>query len=240
MFRFKHFSVAHHRSSMKVGVDGVLIGCWADTEGASRILDVGTGCGLIALIMAQRCRQASILGIDIDEPSVEEAQENVKGSQWSERIEIVKASFPDDFNSGKFSHQRFDLIVSNPPYFNSGVTDAATPRELARHQGVLSPISLLRGGVQILNAGGGVAMVVPLEIAEETEAEAMRLGYALSRKCLVRGHSNAQWKRALLQWRFGHLPNGNYQGEETLTLEVSPGVPTDSYRRLCKDFYLKF
>lgn len=240
MFRFKHFSVSHSRSSMKVGVDGVLIGCWADAVGASRILDVGTGCGVIALIMAQRCPAASIVGIDIDAPSVEEAEENAARSPWSERVEIIKASFPDDFVSGGLQCQRFDLIVSNPPYFNSGVTSATTPRELARHQGVLSPSSLLSGGRQILNEGGGVAMVVPAEIADGAEADAVKLGYTLSRKCLVRGHGNAPWKRVLLQWRLADGRNQSSPEEERLTLEVSPGVPTDEYRRLCKDFYLKF
>lgn len=234
-FRFKRFSVWHHRSAMKVGVDGVLIGCWAETDGATKILDVGTGCGLIALIMAQRCPDATITGIDIDSESAEEAKLNAKESPWSERIRIMQCSFRDLTDD---SNSKFDLIISNPPYFDSGVADISTRREQARHQGVLSPSAILEDGRKILNDGGEVAIIVPTELAEGLEAEAEILGYALTKKCLVRGHAEAPLKRALLQWKSG--VRSEVTGFETLTLETSSGVPTDEYRTLCKDFYLKF
>ena len=240
-FHFKQFSVSHHRSSMKVGVDGVLIGCWAYVESAGRILDVGTGCGLIALIMAQRYPEARIDAIDIDAPSIEEAQDNISSSPWTSRIKAVICSYSDIGTMLTRGDYGYDLIVSNPPFFDSGVTEALSPREKARHQGELSPMALLSGAGRLLNPGGNVAMVVPSEISSSLEAYASSLGFSLVRKCLVRGHDSAPYKRKLLQWK---LPcNGDCISEATedlLTLEISPGHPTDDYRSLCKDFYLRF
>ncbi|MDE6740903.1 MAG: methyltransferase [Muribaculaceae bacterium] len=240
-FRFKHFAVSHHRSSMKVGVDGVLIGCWATVEGVKHILDVGTGCGLIALIMAQRAPDARIDAIDIDAPSIEEASENILESRWSDRINIVECGYAQAKALKATVEGGFDLIISNPPYFDSGVKETVTSREKARHQGELSPTIILRGAMDLLTTDGRIAMVVPTEISGQLDGTASSLGYRLERKCLVRGHKNAPYKRSLLQWRFDRTENKESEPEtEHLTLELSPGVPTDDYRELCRDFYLRF
>lgn len=235
-FRFKRFAVWHHRSAMKVGVDGVLVGCWTDVDGAERILDVGTGCGVIALIMAQRKESAHVTGIDIDIPSVLEARENAGASPWKERLEIIGAPFPQ----GLSPDAPFDLIVSNPPYFDSGVTEITTPRERARHQNSLSPSTLLEESVRLLRPGGRVAMIVPSEFSERLCREAAMLGYVLERECHVRGHVEAPCKRTLLQWRFRKAIPENPCETSILTLEVHPGEPTSEYRELCRDFYLKY
>ncbi len=224
---------------MKVGVDGVLIGSWADVEDVNTILDVGSGCGLIALMMAQRCSIAKVTGIEIDPDSVDEATENVNNSEWAERINIILGSFPEDLNLAE--SRKFDLIVSNPPYFDSGVTDIATRRERARHQGGLSPSVILQASKRLLTPTGKLAMVVPAEISFSLEKEAETLGFCLMKKCLVRGHVDAPYKRSLLQWR----SVGDFRDKEEclpdyLTLEASQNTPTEEYRMLCKDFYLKF
>lgn len=240
-FRFKQFAVSHHRSSMKVGVDGVLIGCWTDPGGAGRILDVGTGCGLIALIMAQRTPEARIDAIDIDVPSIEEASENITASPWAERIRASVCGFADASALVVNNGEMFDLIISNPPYFDSGVTETVTAREKARHQGDLSPISLLRGAKRLLNPGGSVAMVVTAEMSDSLVEYSYMLGFQLTRRCFFRGHDAAPYKRTLLQWRMRNQCEPSIKVEsEYLTLEMSPGVPTEDYRELCKDFYLRF
>ena len=222
---------------MKIGVDGVLIGCWTNIDKSCRILDVGTGCGLIALIMAQRAPDSEIVAVDIDPPSIEEATENVNSSPWSDRIAVRNSSFYDVTQS---ISGKFDLIVSNPPYFDSGVSKTVTAREKARHQGELSPSSLLEGALRILSPGGSVAMVIPAEYTGSLESEASSLGYTLSRKCLVRGHEDAPYKRALLQWHLGCDRVEPHNELSLLTLENPRSVPTAEYRALCKDFYLKF
>lgn len=241
-FRFKQFSVLHHRSAMKVGVDGVLVGAWADVDGATSILDVGTGCGLIALMMAQRKTDAHVWGIDIDLPSVKEAMENVIYSPWSDRITILHSSFPlDDTPSKEGLISKFDLIISNPPFFDSGVSTPDTPRERARHQASLSPAILLSASVSFLNPGGSIAMIVPADLTDGLEARASSLGYVLSRKCLVRGNTSSPIKRALLQWTLNNSQSYvNNTQSSILTIEAAPGVPTPEYRSLCQHFYLKF
>lgn len=224
---------------MKVGVDGVLIGCWTDVEGATKILDVGTGCGLIALIMAQRCPEAEIIGIDIDESSSKEAMENAENSQWRDRLSIIQGDFPASML--KEYSKSFDLIVSNPPYFDAGISNILTSRERARHQGSLSPNSLLASSVSLLKSGGMLAMIVPTEFTSSLEEEANKIGYKLMRKCFVRGHAEATYKRVLLQWILQKDINNPIEIQiEYLTLESERGRPTDEYRLLCKDFYLKF
>lgn len=226
---------------MKVGVDGVLIGCWADVEGAGRILDVGTGCGLIALIMAQRAPGAMIDAIDIDAPSIEEATENIAHSPWPDRINAVCCGYDNASSLLRDGGSGFDLIVSNPPYFDSGVIETVTAREKARHQGELSPSVLLKGASGLLNEGGSVAMVVPTGITNALEKDAVRSGYRLVRKCLVKGHDAAPYKRALLQWILSCKGRAVPEPDpEYLTLELSTGVPTDEYRSLCRDFYIRF
>lgn len=240
-FKFKQFSVSHHRSSMKVGVDGVLIGCWTEVSGVNSILDVGTGCGLIALILCQRCPEAKVMGIDIDSSSVQEALENVRNSLWSDRVNIICGDVSTDLNWEQYG--KFDLIISNPPFFDSGVTTIVTPRERARHQGSLSPSSLLSTALPLLSREGMLAMVVPAEMSSSLEEEAHSLGYTLIRKCLVRGHEGAPYKRSLLQWCLSSDKSESVAEKyslEHLTLESSLNVPTEQYRKLCKDFYLKF
>lgn len=243
-FKFKKFSICHNRSAMKVGVDGVLVGCWTDVSEAGTILDVGTGCGLIALIMAQRQPGALITAVDIDLPSAEEAAHNFAASPWNERLKLIHGSFSKDLydNSDDCDNNlKFDLIISNPPYFNSGITQVNTPRERARHQGELSPASLLNDSISLLNVGGSVAIVIPADYSAVIEDIACSLGYTLTRKCLVRGHAGAPFKRVLLQWKLFNESVPEYICcEQMLTLEISSGNPTDDYRRLCKDFYLKF
>lgn len=224
---------------MKVGVDGVLIGCWTNVDGVKNVLDVGTGCGLIALIMAQRCPDAKVTGIDVDKASVEESSENVAMSSWGDRIQILQGSFPEDLDSQY--NGCFDLIISNPPYFDSGLSKIVTSRERARHQGSLSPSSLLSSAKRFLKQEGMLSMVVPSDLTSTLDVEARELGFSLMRTCLVRGHEGAPYKRTLLQWKLS-TSSSSQESCTTLrlTLEEGRGIPTEEYRQLCKDFYLRF
>ena len=251
LFRFKQFSVSHKDSAMKVGVDGVLTGAWASVEG-KRILDAGCGCGLIALMMAQRAPESIITAIDVDRPSVMEARRNVGLSPWPDRISVEEISF--DALPGKFDH-----IVSNPPFFDSGISAPSTAREISRHQGTLSPNSLIAKAPLMLNPGGLLTLIAPAEMADKLKTAAHERGMELRRVCYVRDNPSAQEKRVLMELMFGRegfpvkIDSGEatlYENkdighsaetrEEHLILFDSSGVPSEAYRCLCSPFYLKF
>ncbi|MBD5355492.1 MAG: methyltransferase [Bacteroides sp.] len=233
LFHFKQFSVAHSRSSMKVGVDAVLIGSWADCQGMS-ILDVGTGCGVIALMMAQRNDSADVLAIDVDAASIEEASDNFRSSGWTDRLEASLIAFADVKHLGR----HFDRIISNPPYFDSGVTDFSTPRNVARHQGDLSPSVLIADSPSLLTAMGKLALIVPAQFFNALINTAERSHLRLSRACFIKGTQKKEAKRVMMEFVRDIFP-----GEpciETLTMYDGKGNLTEEYVALGKDFYYNY
>ena len=128
-FRFKQFTIHQEKCAMKVGTDGCLLGAWVDLSQSQRILDVGCGSGLIAIMTAQRCTNVTITGIEIDNEAASQATENAESSPWAERIEIICEDFL------KFTpEQQFDTIVSNPPYFSNSLKCPNDKRNKARHR----------------------------------------------------------------------------------------------------------
>ena len=158
VFRFKQFAVKNDRTAMKVGTDGVLLGAWCPVDGAQRVLDVGTGCGVIALMIAQRNSLATIDAIDIDHDSIEEAAYNFMNSPWPERLTAIEG----DFN-GLDTGQRYDLIVSNPPFFTNGVLPTGEARTTARHTGALTYRQLIDGAMRLMTDGGSLALISPTD-----------------------------------------------------------------------------
>lgn len=246
LFRFKKFSVSHDRSAMKVGVDGVLIGAWTNCEG-ERLLDVGTGCGLIALMLAQRNSQASIKGIDVDSDSVEEALENVERSPWKDRIAIELQSFEDLCMAS--NEELYDLIVSNPPFYDAGVKAPLTPREKSRHQSDLSPKVLIKMAPRLLVPGGRLALIAPAEQEEALRTISIESDMVLQRICYVKNNEASSEKRVMMEFVFnpvrgavqcrvkGDLPKSE---EDHLVMFDLLGAPTEAYHRLCEAFYLRF
>ena len=235
MFELKKFRVAHERSSMKVGADAMLLGAWAG-ETSGNFLDVGTGCGNIALMLAQRFPTAYISAIDIDWESVEEAEGNFQNSPWGERLKVKKGKFPEFFQD---TGEGFDLIVSNPPYFQSGIEEPKTRRERARHQDSLSVFSLLRYGDRLLNSRGRISVVYPAEFQAAVATEGERAGYKCLRRWWVRNNPNREYRRVLEE--YGRLSDyARTETEEKRLTMMENGEPTETYRELCKDFYLKF
>lgn len=156
-FHFRHFSLMHHRSTMKVGTDAVLLGAWITPWEAVEILDVGTGSGILALMLAQRSA-ARIEAIDIDQHSVEEASFNFACSQWNNRLKATKADFTD---FSLHSEKKYCLIVSNPPFFTSFYKTRHQRRNLARHTDTLSFHELITGTLRLLKPSGRLCLVLP-------------------------------------------------------------------------------
>ena len=248
LFRFKQFSCSHGRSSIKIGVDAVLTGAWADVSGCSSILDVGTGCGVIALMCAQRNPDAQVLAIDIHTDSLKEAAGNFRTSPWSGRLNAMQADFLA--LSSQLSH-KFDLIVSNPPFFSSGIATADTPRIAARHEVTLSPATLIENCRSLLTDKGKLALIIPADRGASLAEHAAENGLKLLRYKYVKGTPAKPPKRILLE--FGicgekcaddgggvSLKIESPRTENSLVLEVSPGIPSEEHRRLCHDFYLYY
>lgn len=232
-------------SSMKVGVDAVLTGALAPVEGVTTVLDAGCGCGVIALMLAQRAPGARIRAIDTDEASVNEARENFLKSPWGARLEAECADFSEESS-------RYDLIVSNPPFFRSGITSPDSARLAARHQASLSPFVLLHEARRLLNPGGRLCFVCPSWFEEEVKEHACREGLQVLTVVRISGHSQAPVKRIVVTATplaiVGREGIAELEAErrgpcpeiKKLILEKAPGIPADEYRALCREFYLKF
>ena len=244
MFQFRRFEVHDARCAMKVGTDGVLLGAWA--EGGRHILDIGTGTGLIALMMAQRFGEARVVGIDIDAAACEQARENVAASPFADRIEIVNLSlqayrktwqeYAKTASSDTDEAVRFDAIVSNPPFFEHSLRSPDSRRSVARHADSLPFSDLFDSVSQLLSDNGVFNVVIPVEKMENFCANAYLSGFYISRKYLVKTIPSKPAKRCLLTFR-KHLPETLEQKE--VCLQNEDGSRSEWYRDLTADFYLR-
>jgi len=240
MFRFKQFAICQDRCAMKVGTDGVLLGAWASVRPSDRrVLDIGTGTGLIALMMAQRTARPGdasgaeplIVGIDVEQ--VAQARENAAASPWGGRILFAQCPV-QEFSAG----ERFDLIVSNPPFFVDSLTCPDACRTTARHAVQLSYGELCAAVVRLLAPGGRFAVVLPLPESERF-LSVCRGALFVRRRTEVRTTPRRAPKRVLLE--FAARPSG--EAPERTELVVGTGAHeeyTPEYRALTRDFYLKF
>ena len=216
---------------MKVGTDGVLLGAWA--SGGSRILDVGTGTGVIALMLAQRHPQARVTAIDIDEGAVRQALQNVAQSPFSDRVEVLQESVQEHAGqSGQSGNSGnaglYDAIVSNPPFFIDSLNAPDRQRNMARHAETLTYAQLMQTAWRLLADNGELSVVVPFDYRQRMEDEATFVGFFPSRVCAVRTTARKPAKRFLLAFRKHPCPC-----ERT---EITLG--DEAYTQLTKEFYL--
>ncbi len=232
-FRFKKFTVYHDKCAMKVGTDAVLLGAWADTSFCRNILDIGTGTGIIALMLAQRS-QATVEAIDIDKEACVQATENVAASPYTERIKVVHASCADFAASNQ--QKRYDLIVSNPPYFINSLKCPDNKRTVARHTDTLLLSDLIREAQTLLSPSGRIALVLPYERLEEVKALASANHLYICRHTDVIPTPGAAPKRLLVELS---ATEENIKNRDTLTIEEARHQYTPEYIALTKEFYLK-
>ncbi len=217
---------------MKVGVDGVLLGAWVDVENDQQILDIGTGTGLIALMLAQRS-EAQITAIEIEENAATEAAQNVSASPWPGRVTVIHTSLQE---FGEVGTAKFDHIVSNPPFFSKATRAAYTERTMARHNDSLPFETLIRLSEKLLSDKEKLSVVLPVEAANELDKLAFQNGMFLNRRTDIRPKESKKVNRVLLTW-------GKLQAVPTLeklTIYHEDGTFTKDYVLLTRDFYLKF
>lgn len=231
-FSFKLFTVFHDKCAMKVGIDGVLLGAWANVEYTETILDIGTGSGLIALMLAQRSN-AQLTAIDIDQNAVLQATENIKNSSWSERISVIQNSF-QEFSA--LSTECYDLIVSNPPYFVDSLKTPYESRTTARHADSLTHEELIENAIQLLNPTGKICIILPVNEGENCIEFAEKKGLFCSKKVIVFPKPDSKPKRLLLEFKMGNAEM------ETSELVIESEVRhrySPEFTELAKDYYLK-
>ena len=229
-FRFKQFAVEQDDVAMKVGTDGVLLGAWAVCDGAKRILDIGTGTGVISLMLAQRNSEAEVHAVEIDETATQRARSNFDLSPWAERLE-VECCAVQEFSSD----EKFDLIISNPPYFVDSLLPPDAKRSTARHTHDLSFEELDNAVCRLLADEGRFALILPIT---EFEKYLTITQLHLVRHCDVYPKVGAAIKRVMAEFALHATAEVKH---ETITIEQDKrGDYTDEYRALTKDFYLKF
>ena len=219
MFRFKQFAIEQELCAMKVGTDGVLLGAWAN--GGPSVLDVGTGTGIVALMMAQRHPLCQVTALDIDEGAVRQAEFNVAHSPFAERVTILHERVQDHVGE-------YDAVVSNPPFFIDSLAAPDAQRNMARHADTLSYAELMQAAWRLLHEDGELSVVVPFDYRCRMEDEATFVGFFPSRVCAVKTVERKPARRFLLAFRKQPCPCVS----ETMT------IGDDTYLRLTGDFYL--
>ncbi|MDG3582661.1 tRNA1(Val) (adenine(37)-N6)-methyltransferase [Galbibacter pacificus] len=233
-FQFKQFSIYQDRCAMKVGTDGVLLGAWASLERQPfSVLDIGAGTGLLSLMMAQRSTAELIDAIEIDDNAYEQCTENFEASAWNDRLFCYHAGF-DEFVDE--IDDKYDLIISNPPFYSEAVTSGSMQRDVARNNFSLPFDELMKGVAKLLDPKGTFNVVVPYK--EEANFREIASKYKLfpSRITHVKGNVAAETKRSLLEFTFSKLPNCV---KDELVIEHARHEYTADYVQLTKDFYLK-
>ncbi len=230
-FTFKQFHVAHESCAMKVGTDAILLGAWAPLNATSRVLDIGTGSGILSLMLAQRASKSlHIDAIDIDPSAVAQAQENVNNSPWSECIQCHQSRLQD--------HEAvaYDLLISNPPYFPHGQTLSTPARQRARHTEYLPHDQLLLHAARLAHPHSALALILPTSVATTIIQTAKKTGWHLHTHCSIIPILGKPANRELLL--FQRIEEQNDRHTE-LTIRQANRTYTPSFTQLCRDFYLK-
>ncbi len=233
-FQFKQFSVKQDQCAMKVGTDGVLLGAWIQYKGIpDTILDVGSGTGVISLMLAQRYSNSEIEAIEIDQNAYQQAVDNFENAPWADRLFCFHASFQEYFQ--EVEDLTYDLIISNPPFFSSSQKSNDESRNIARFEEALPFEHLFYGASKLLNDQGNFALIIPFDKEKQAIEIAERMHLHPQRITRVKGKSESPIKRSLMQFGF----EKKAVDISELVIEISRHKYTAEYIDLVKDFYLK-
>ena len=229
-FHFKHFSLYHHRSTMKVGTDAILLGCWTEVKPTDIVLDIGTGCGLLSLMLSQK-GVAHVDAVDIDKASIEEAMVNFEVSQWHEHLKAFCVDIVD-FQTDK----KYDLIVSNPPFFNRFSKCDSERKSRARHNDAgLSYATICQEVCRLLQPDGRFSVVLPFDVMQEFLKTAEGLALYLHKRMTIIPIEGKEPNRVNLELSFEKCNN---VFEETFIIRDADKRFTPQYNEFLKDYYL--
>ncbi len=245
-FDFKQFSIHQDRCAMKVGTDGVLLGSWAALNNLPqncRILDIGTGTGLIALMIAQRIANQGSLdffidAIDIDANAAAQASENIQRSPWSDKIRVIHSSLHDYAKHILAPETKYDCIVSNPPFYNATLKPEDEARAIARHKDSLPLDEITDFACKYLNNTGTLNLIYPTDYDEEVMTAAILSKLHPINLCDVITKKNKPCKRRMATWCLSSHPQKEIS-RETLYIRNEEGEYTEQYLNLVENFYLR-
>ncbi len=232
-FHFKQFKI-YHEQSFKVGTDGVLLGTWVNISGRQSVLDIGTGSGLIPLVIAQRTDKTTVIGVEIDELSFIEATKNVQASPWANRVSIINETIQ---LFAEKEEPKFDLVVSNPPYFINSLKSTNKKKNTARHTDSLSFEELLDATLKLLTTDGKLALVLPKTAGGLFITLAKQKGLYLTRLTEVRSKKDKPVERFLMEFS---LKEKVLEQDELVIQFEKRNDYTPAYTALTKDFYTIF
>ena len=227
VFRFKEFSVIQDRSAMKVGTDAMLLGSFIQPNQKGNCLEIGTGTGVISLMIVQRSPEIKITALDIDFESIEEAIQNFTNSPWKDRVEGVLGDFLDFSTT-----EKFDLIVSNPPYFENGLLNESKRKASSRHEASLPLINLFQKSKELLTENGVFVLIIPSPSAQKWIDNALKINLFCFKEITVYGKPNLP-KRSIL---FFSKENKEIMNEELIIRNLDNKY-TEEYKKLTLDFH---
>jgi len=227
VFRFKEFSIIQDRSAMKVGTDAMLLGAFIQPNQKGNCLEIGTGTGVISLMITQRSSELKITALDIDSESIEEANQNFNNSPWKDRVEGVLGDFLEYSTS-----QKYDLIVSNPPYFENGLLNESKRKASSRHEASLPLIDLFQKSCFLLTEKGVFVLILPSQSASKWIDKALEMNLNCFKEITVFGKPNLP-KRSIL---FFSKENKEII-REVLIIRNLDNTYTEEYKRLTIDFH---
>lgn len=232
-FKFKQFTINQDRCAMKIGTDGVLLGAWANLDHRPfSILDIGSGTGILALMMAQRSAAQLIEAIEIDADAYEQCADNFENSPWSDRIFCYHASLLEFVEEIEDS---YDLIICNPPFYSEDYKSKNESRDLARFNDAMPFDHIVYGAANLLSEGGRLSVIIPFKEEEHFKSLALKAGLFPKRITHVKGNPESTIKRSLLEFSF---KESEIESSE-LIIETDRHQYTDDYINLTKEFYLK-
>ncbi|MBU3010592.1 methyltransferase [Polaribacter vadi] len=236
IFKFKEFSVNQDKTAMKIGTDGVLLGAWCTVNFyPDSILDIGSGTGVVALMLAQRSDAMTIDAVEIEENAYEQSVENFEQSDWGDRLYCYNATFQEFADEIADEEETYDLIISNPPFYTDDFETQDKARNKARFTSSLSFEDLLSGVIKILSKNGKFTTIIPYKEEVNFIKLANIKGLFLNRICQVQGNPASEIKRSLLEFSFIETA----LNKELLIIETERHQYTKEYINLTKDFYLK-
>ena len=232
MFRFKQFTIHQDRCAMKVGTDGVLLGAWADVHDKTQVLDIGTGTGLIALMMAQRNPNALVDAIEIDADAAKQARQNASNSPFHKNIAVHETPL-HSFET----ERKYDLIISNPPFFSNVTKNSNNSKSTARHDDLLSSEEILLFSKKHLTENGALNVIYPIENAEKMIQQAENNGLLLTRKCTISPTPEKPAHRMMLTFE---KEKKDCVHEKLIIEDKGRHGYSSKYIELTKAFYLNF